>query len=504
MGILERRLIAMLVRSVFGRAVLLLCICNLSSCGEATVPDAGKLSDVYSEPYRPQLHFTPKAGWMNDPNGMVYINGVYHLFFQHYPDSTVWGPMHWGHATSTDLVHWEEQSIKLFPDSLGWIFSGSAVHDQQNSSGLGKDGKGPLVAIFTHHASDREKTQGKDFQYQSLAYSNDEGKTWTKYEGNPVLRKPEGTDFRDPKVFWMEDSKKWIMTLAVKDHIEFYSSPDLKNWSYSSSFGADKGAHGGVWECPDLVSFPIDGKGKWVLIVNINPGAPNGGSGTQYFVGDFDGRNFTASHTDTRWMDFGPDNYAGVTWSNTGDRRLLIGWMSNWAYANQVPTKNWRSATTLVRELALQKIGDEYYLQSNLLNELNQLAGSSSTVPATLQLPARFELEAIPLQSVEWIFSNDSGEELRLGFDKESNRYYIDRSKAGDASFHPDFAKRVDAPRIAAGDSLKWTIVMDHSSVELLADDGLTVMTALFFPRSLYSNLNAKDVRYTPLRSMWK
>jgi len=494
----------MSIRTFFVSAVFLFCLGKLSSCGEAAAPEAGQVSSVYEEPYRPQLHFTPKSGWMNDPNGMVYINGVYHLFFQHYPDSTVWGPMHWGHATSADLVHWEEQSIKLFPDSLGWIFSGSAVYDQQNTSGLGKDGKGPLVAIFTHHSSDGEKTRGKDFQYQSLAYSNDEGKTWTKYEGNPVLRKPEGTDFRDPKVFWMAGVNKWIMTLAVKDHIEFYSSPDLKSWSYESSFGADKGAHGGVWECPDLVSFRADGKEKWVLIVNMNPGAPNGGSGTQYFVGDFDGRNFTASHTDTRWMDFGPDNYAGVTWSNTGNRKLLIGWMSNWAYANQVPTQNWRSATTLVRELALQKVGNEYYLQSTLLNELNQLAGSTTTAPGTLQLPARFELVASPLQPVEWIFSNEAGEELRLGFDKVSNRYYIDRTKAGVSDFHPDFAKWLYAPRIAAGDSLKWTVVMDHSSVELLADDGLTIMTALFFPTSLYSSLNAPGVRYTPLESIWK
>lgn len=479
-------------RTFFVSAALLFCLGKLSSCGEA------------AEPYRPQLHFTPKSGWMNDPNGMVYINGVYHLFFQHYPDSTVWGPMHWGHATSTDLVHWEEQSIKLFPDSLGWIFSGSAVYDQQNTSGLGINGAGPLVAIFTHHSSDREKKQGKDFQYQSLAYSNDEGKTWIKYEGNPVLRKQEGTDFRDPKVFWMEGVNKWIMTLAVKDHIEFYSSADLKNWSYESSFGADKGAHGGVWECPDLVSFVATGKEKWVLIVNMNPGAPNGGSGTQYFVGDFDGRKFTASHTDIRWMDFGPDNYAGVTWSNTGERKFLIGWMSNWTYANQVPTQNWRSATTLVRELGLQKVGNEYYLQSKLLDDLDQLAGEPGSVPQRIQLPARFELDAIPLQPVEWVFSNEAGEELKLGYEMDSNRYYIDRTKAGRSDFHPDFAKRLYATRLAVGDSLKWTVVMDHSSVELLADDGLTVMTALFFPTGLYSSLKAPSARYVSLRSIWK
>ncbi|WP_290795911.1 glycoside hydrolase family 32 protein [Flavihumibacter sp. UBA7668] len=439
------------------------------------------------EKYRPQIHFTPKSGWMNDPNGMVYHEGVYHLFFQHYPDSTVWGPMHWGHATSTDLVHWEEQSIKLFPDSLGWIFSGSAVYDEQNSSGLGKDGKGPLVAIFTHHSSENEKAQGKDFQYQSLAFSNDAGVTWIKYEGNPVLRKPEGTDFRDPKVMWYSSRSKWIMTLAVKDHIEFYSSPDLKNWTYESSFGAEAGAHGGVWECPDLIPFKKEGKEHWVLLVNINPGAPNGGSGTQYFVGSFDGQHFTASHTDTRWMDYGTDNYAGITWSNTGDRKLLIGWMSNWMYANLVPTKNWRSATTLVRELDLQQVGAELYLKSNLPKELGVIAETSIEQAERISLPIKIEMGTVPVGQMEWSFSNKEGEVLKLGYDKASNRYFIDRSNAGEAGFHTDFAKIQYAPRIATADSMNLTVVLDHSSVELFADDGLTVMTAIVFPTSDYS-----------------
>ncbi len=281
-------------------------------------------AQTYSDPYRPQIHFSPKEHWMNDPNGMVFYKGVYHLFFQYYPDSTVWGPMHWGHATSKDLVHWKQQPIALYPDSLGYIFSGSAVIDQQNTSGFGKNGHPPMVAIFTHHDPKGEKEGRNNFQNQSLAYSLDEGKTWTKYAGNPVLKNPGIKDFRDPKVRWYEEGKKWIMTLATLDRIDFYSSKNLKTWTKESEFGKDLGAHGGVWECPDL--FPMNYKGKtvWILIVNINPGGPNGGSATQYFTGDFDGKTFIPYQTDTRWLDYGPDEYAGITWSNTGNRQNIF------------------------------------------------------------------------------------------------------------------------------------------------------------------------------------
>ncbi|MBC6492960.1 glycoside hydrolase family 32 protein [Flavihumibacter stibioxidans] len=476
----------------------------------------------HQEPYRPQIHFSPKKHWVNDPNGMVYHNGVYHLFYQHYPGGTTWGPMHWGHATSKDLVHWEEQSIKLYPDTLGFIFSGSAVYDRNNTSGFGRDGKGPLVAIFTHHV-DPSQTGGKNFQYQSLAYSNDEGKTWTKYAGNPVLRKPESTDFRDPKVLWYEPGKKWIMTLAVKDQIEFYSSPDLKNWKYESEFGKNLGAHGGVWECPDLVAFDYNGKKIWVLIVNLNPGAPNGGSGTQYFLGDFDGSRFVASHTDPRWMDFGPDNYAGITWSNTGDRRILIGWMSNWNYANEVPTKNWRNAMTVPRELSLQAAGDKLLLASRPVPELKRLEGKPRLYrnigapetellpsPAPIQLPALIELDATGLSAWNLVFSNEVGEELELGFDKASGQYYIDRSRSGASSFHKEFAGRHSAPVFSATPGRKVTLLVDQSSIELFADKGLTVMTELFFPSSPYSRFrlnlpaggNMKSVRVVSLRSI--
>jgi fructan beta-fructosidase len=326
-------------------SITLLATILLYSCSQTNQNQA----DTKPEQYRPQFHFSPKAHWINDPNGMIYYKGTYHLFYQYHPESSVWGPMHWGHTTSKDMVHWEEQPIALYPDSLGYIFSGSAVVDVNNTSGFGKNGQVPLVAIFTHHNPKLEKIKPEQTQYQSLAYSLDEGKTWTKYARNPVLKNPGITDFRDPKVRWYEPKKKWILTLAAKDRVAIYSSPDLKTWSKESDFGSDAGAHGGVWECPDLFPLKHNGKDVWVLIVNINPGGPNKGSAAQYFLGDFDGKNFKAYSKQTKWLDYGTDNYAGVTFSNTGDRTILMGWMNNWQYAREVPTPNWRGATTVPR-----------------------------------------------------------------------------------------------------------------------------------------------------------
>ncbi len=248
---------------------------GLISCTSTKSTTSGDFK--YNDPHRPQIHFSPQKGWMNDPNGLVYHNGVYHLFYQHNPNEPVWGPMHWGHATSKDLVHWKEQPIALYPDSLGTIFSGCAVVDKDNTAGFGKDA---LVAIYTNHSHELEKAGSDKFQTQSIAYSNNNGKSWTKYAGNPVLKNPGIRDFRDPKVMWYEPSKKWIMTLATLDHITFYSSADLKNWKEESKFGKGIGAHGGVWECPDLVPMYDNGKKVWLLIVNLNPGGPNGGSAT--------------------------------------------------------------------------------------------------------------------------------------------------------------------------------------------------------------------------------
>ncbi|MBL0882935.1 MAG: glycoside hydrolase family 32 protein, partial [Chitinophagaceae bacterium] len=352
------------------RAVYYLMLVYCFSCQE-------KKSMTEEELYRPDIHFTPPKAWMNDPNGMVYYKGVYHLFYQHNPDSSVWGPMHWGHATSKDLIEWQHEPIALFPDSIGTIFSGSAVVDSNNTAGFAKPGETALVAIYTQHNTEGERAGGLDFQTQSLAYSVDDGKTWIKYVENPVIKNPGIKDFRDPKVIWLASQQKWVMSLAAQNKILFYSSKDLKNWTAESSFGENTGAHGGVWECPDLFPMQYDGKTIWVLIVNLNPGAPNKGSGTQYFLGDFDGHHFKPFTNQTLWLDYGPDNYAGVTWSNTGDQKILIGWMSNWMYANQVPTTVWRSAMTIPRELKLMKLGEEWRLTSLPVSSLRTSAKNS-------------------------------------------------------------------------------------------------------------------------------
>ena len=452
----------------------------------------------YNEQHRPQIHFSPKAHWMNDPNGLVFHNGVYHLFFQYYPDSTVWGPMHWGHATSKDLVHWTEEDIALYPDSLGYIFSGSAVVDKNNTSGLGKDGKIPLVAIFTYHDPKGAEAKRNDYQTQGLAYSLDDGKTWTKYEKNPVLKNPGIIDFRDPKVMWYEPGNKWIMTLATKDRITFYSSPDLKNWTKESEFGEKLGAHGGVWECPDL--FPITaatGETVWALFVSINPGGPNGGSATQYFIGQFDGKQFTTTQTDTRWLDYGPDNYAGVTWSNVGDRRLFIGWMSNWNYGQQVPTSPWRSAMTVPRDIYVEKLGDKFFLRSEPAAELIDLdtamtiAGKAnvglSPLEERIEGACRIVVNFNTVESFTVILSNEEGEKLMAGYNKQSNQYFIDRRTSGKTDFEKGFGAMHTAPRISDADSIQIELIIDNASIELFGDGGLSVMTSIYFPRKNYS-----------------
>jgi fructan beta-fructosidase len=455
--------------------------------------------DNNKEAHRPQIHFSPKAHWMNDPNGMVYSNGTYHLFFQYYPGSTVWGPMHWGHATSEDLIHWKELPIALYPDSLGYIFSGSAVVDKNNTSGFGKNGRVPLVAIFTHHDPAGEKEGRKNFQNQSLAYSLDNGTTWIKYAGNPVLQNPGIIDFRDPKVIWYEPQKKWIMTLAVKDRIIFYSSPNLKDWKRESEFGSEIGAHGGVWECPDLFTLDDGSKKVWVLIVNLNPGGPNKGSATQYFLGDFDGTQFTPYNTDVKWLDYGPDEYAGVTWSNTGNRKIFLGWMSNWLYANVVPTKNWRSAMTIPRELKLKHEGNEIFIVSSPIAELSKIEAKpvgrenvKANKTARVNLPCRLNLNFQESKDFALTISNDVNEQTIIGYDQKENQFFIDRTKSGKTDFQKDFAAKSVAPRLTSA-SMNISLIIDVSSVELFADNGLTVMTAIFFPNKPYNQIHFKS-----------
>jgi fructan beta-fructosidase len=494
----------------------------LLSCGAAKQQLA---IDDYSEPHRPQIHFSPPAKWMNDPNGMVYFNNTYHLFYQFYPDSTVWGPMHWGHATSKNMIQWEHQPIALYPDSLGYIFSGSVIADVNNTSGLGQNGRTPLVAIFTHHDPRGEKQGTSTYQNQSIAYSLDEGKSWTKYVNNPVIKNPGIKDFRDPKVSWYEPGKKWIMALATLDRITFYSSVDLKSWTKESEFGKEVGAHGGVWECPDLFSLDYNGKQIWILLVSINPGGPNGGSATQYFTGQFDGKTFTPHQTDTRWIDYGPDNYAGVTWSNTGERKTFLGWMGNWQYANVVPTEKWRSAMTVPRDLGIEKSGEKYLLTSKPVAELISLQATSiaeSNVNATnynysaktgeLSGPYKLSLSADKIESFSFTFSNNLGEKVVAGFDKPSNNYFIDRSSSGKVDFEKGFAQRHTAPRLSTDQKLQLTIVVDNASMELFGDEGLSCMTSVFFPNKILSNIQIqsendfviKSLQLTRLKSIWR
>ncbi len=456
--------------------------------------------------YRPSFHFTPKQGWMNDPNGMIFLNGQYHLFFQHYPDSTVWGPMHWGHATSSDLVQWKEQPIALYPDSIGMIFSGSAVLDKNNTSGLGRSGIAPLVAIYTQHYMPGEKAGRTDFQNQSIAYSLDEGKTWTKYAGNPVLKTPNIKDFRDPKVIWHAPTQKWIMSLAVADHVEFYSAPNLINWTKESELGKNAFAHGGVWECPDLLHFNLNGKIIWVLLVSMNPGGPNGGSATQYMVGDFDGHTFKPYSNDIKWMDYGPDNYAGVSFSNVEDRNILIGWMSNWNYANVVPTEKWRSAMTVPRELSLieqnnkNANSNDFLLVSSPVKEMKK--AFSEIMSKENVIPNRIDLKEMKAVDFEIILSNTFNEKLVVGYHADKKQFYIDRTKAGVSNFNDGFAAVAVAPRLSFATNMDLSILLDKTSIELFADGGRTVMTTLFFPVHPYTKWEIKSKEKIALNSI--
>lgn len=455
-----------------------------------------------SEKHRPAFHFTPDSMWMNDPNGMVYHEGEYHLFYQYYPDSTVWGPMHWGHAVSKDMVSWEHLPIALYPDSLGYIFSGSAVIDKGNTSGLGLEGKEPMIAIFTHHNIEGERAKEATFQYQSMAYSNDNGRTFTKYKGNPVLKNPGIVDFRDPKVIWHEDTKSWVMVLAVYDRVHFYSSPNLIIWTKTGEFGIKDDKR--LWECPDLFPMKVEGSNevKWVLITSIQKEAPNGGTATSYFVGDFDGKTFKGDPQKQHWLDYGTDNYAFVTWSNVTDGRTLgMGWMSNWQYAQQVPTEKWRSAMTIARSLTLHKSGSNYIVRSMPVIEIKKLEGESTELKegllkdnllvsngkSTLKLDLIFQK---PKEGKVIIrFSNSQSEHLDLGYDAGSKSYFIDRSKSGNYSFSDLFGAIHHGRANYEHQELHLLIYIDKSSVELFADDGQCVITDIFFPSEEFTTV---------------
>ncbi|MDO8368104.1 MAG: glycoside hydrolase family 32 protein [Saprospiraceae bacterium] len=521
---------------------ILLSACNGKQPAPAmppTPPTAG-----YDDPHRPQFHFSPATGWMNDPNGMVFYEGEYHLFYQFYPDSTVWGPMHWAHAVSKDMVRWEHLPVALYPDSLGYIFSGSAVVDWNNTSGFAKDGKPPLVAIYTYHDMAGEKAGRKNYQSQAIAYSNDRGRSWTKYAGNPVIPNTHNLpDIRDPKVIWHEDSKQWVMALAVRDHLQIWGSKDLKTWEHLSDFGKEQGTHKGVWECPDLFPMSVEGTSKWVLLQNINPGGPTGGSGTQYFVGHFDGKNFTLDpdfapsvrNEKAVWLDHGSDNYAGVTWSDipkSDGRRLFLGWMSNWNYATVVPTKLWRSAMTLPRSLELKQTPAGYRVFSLPAKELETLRAQTFNLEKTalegsLDLTdklgfsptlSEIELEVELPENASGEFgievSNSKNERYRVGYDASKKAFFSDREQAGDASFSKKFRTGIHyAPRFVEGKTLRLQLFLDAASVELFGDNGAVVMTDIFFPQEDFNRLKIfseggkvqiNKGSFYKLRSIWR
>ena len=498
-----------------------------------------KLSDTFdttnTDYYRPSYHFTPLYGWMNDPNGMVYKDGEYHLYFQYNPYGSKWGNMHWGHAVSKDLVHWEHLDPAIARDPVGHIFSGSSVVDKKNTAGFGKDA---IIAIYTNNSVNHDEVQ-------CIAYSNDNGRTFTKYEGNPVLTPFDGLkDFRDPKVFWYEKGKCWYMIVSADKETRFYKSKNLKKWTYVSAFGKGLGQQPCQYECPDFFQLPVNGdkKMKWVMTMNINPGCWFGGSATEYFVGDFDGKNFTCPDAhDVKWLDWGKDHYATVTFSNTGDRVLGITWMSNWQYANLTPFKQNRGANGLPRELKLYEKNGKYYISEDVAPEVYALrkdtkdladasvADAKDLKGVAANMEGAFEIEADVTPDANGIagieISNNKRERTMIYFDMKQGKVVMDRTESGltdfgkqsvphdielawdkqlaaegkeparitnSINYKNDFALATWAPLSLCEDGKKTyhvDIFVDKSSVELFVDGGRIAMTNLVFPVAPYENV---------------
>ncbi len=444
--------------------------------------------------YRPQYHFSPPANWLNDPNGLVYYQGEYHLFFQYHPDSSIWGPMHWGHAVSSDLVNWQHLPIALFPDEKGTIFSGCAVIDWDNTAGFGKEA---MVAIFTHH-------QERD-ESQSLAYSTDCGRSWTKYADNPVLVPPDyERDFRDPKVFWYAEngSGHWVMTLAAGDAIRFFTSPDLLHWKPTGIFGVDHITHFGFWETPDLFLLPV-GEGpesRWVLTVGVGKGGIGGLSGMQYFIGQFDGERFTSENPQNTvlWLDFGADYYAAQSWNDEPNgRRVMIGWQNNWQYARVIPTTTWRGVFSLPRELALRQTENgvrlfqqpvheifalrKEHLQWNKVtvspgtNLLENMKGDSFEIIADIQVNPQVSCFGFRLRVGDH-------EQTTIGYDVQQGKVFIDRSNSGQSSFDEGFARVHQADMTPVQGVVRLQIFLDRISVEVFGNDGQATLTDTIFP----------------------
>ncbi len=455
------------------------------------------------EKFRPAYHHTPLYGWMNDPNGMFYKDGEWHLCYQWNPYGSKWQNLSWGHSVSRDLIHWEHRPDAVIePDGLGMIFSGSSAVDRSGSAGFGKDA---VVAMYTSAAAS---------QIQSLAWSDDNGETFTKYDGNPVLTLD--SEARDPNMFWDAERNVWILVLAhALDHeMLIFSSPDMKDWTLESSFGRGLGAQDGVWECPDLFELPVNGESgkKWVLLCNLNPGGPFGGSATQYFIGDFDGKTFTSDTDDsgkvpTKWLDYGKDHYATVSFSDAPDgRRTVIGWMSNWQYAPEVPTMQFRSANTLPREMGLFRAPDgQLYVSSTPSPEVDALRGalvksvsktSLGSKARTYSIPelCEIDMEISPkkAESVEIELSNAAGEKVVMIYDAKSDSLSFDRRKSGIVDFSQDFPAVTVSPAYTDGDKVGLRIFIDRSSIEVFGKDGRFAMTNLVFPNSPYSRLSVR------------
>lgn len=499
-----------------------------------------RLSDTFdttnTDYYRPSYHFTPLYGWMNDPNGMVYKDGEYHLYFQYNPYGSKWGNMHWGHAVSRDLIHWEHLDPAIARDPVGHIFSGSSVVDKKNTAGFGKDA---IIAIYTNNSVNHDEVQ-------CIAYSNDNGRTFTKYEGNPVLTPFDGLkDFRDPKVFWYEKDKCWFMIVSADKETRFYKSKNLKKWDYVSAFGKGLGQQPCQYECPDFFQLPVNGdekNKKWVMTMNINPGCWFGGSATEYFVGDFDGKNFTCPDAnDVKWLDWGKDHYATVTFSNTGKRVLAITWMSNWQYANLTPFKQNRGANGLPRELKLYEKNGKYYISEDVAPEALALRkntkelgsqtveGEKAFAGATSGMEGAFEIEADVTADANGIAGielyNNKRERTLIYIDMKEGKVVMDRTESGltdfgkqsvphdielawdkqraaegkqparienSINYKNDFALATWAPLSLCQEGKKTfhlDIFADKSSIELFVDGGRIAMTNLVFPVAPYENV---------------
>lgn len=494
------------------------------SCTEDPITSDTKIVDAYHQKYRPQIHFSSKYNWINDPNGLVYFDGEYHLFFQHNPFGSNWGYMSWGHAVSTDMIHWTQLDVALKPDANGDIFSGSIVIDKNNTAGFGANA---MVAIYTSAGSK---------QTQSIAFSTDKGRKFIKFSGNPVLPNPNKGDFRDPKVFWHEDSNQWVMALATGQTMTLYKSSDLKTWTMLSEFGNGIGSHAGVWECPDLFPLKFENETKWVLLVSINPGGPSGGSAMQYFIGNFDGSTFKADNLAyPLWLDYGRDNYAGVTWNNipeTDGRKMLIAWMNNWDYAGDIPrystgTNGSRSGMTLPRELSLSKnASGNFVLKNKVIREFDNYASSwtdmvnedlgvEKSYPVNMNQDKAYQLnlQLNNLINQDFILSlkNDSNEVCQIQLDNLNKKISFSRNNSGQIAFNNRFIGGSVAPAIWVDNLLTIDVYVDQSSVEVFVNDGLVSITNLVFPKSIYNKLSILPVngtlsvkaKYRSFKSIW-